>query len=314
MVIQLRINIMYHIDKCRTAGSRHLLSFLISLCPFICFAGCGHVSAKADFYRIFKAYFFQCFFPAFHGNVCTELAFCGWRNHCIYLFAGFERFNYIYDKGLGTDGTKRTVMDALAAADAFFLINNRNVVLVICNRIYRTCYLARTLHADNRIVRACLCTLAAFPALGRVDIGTVTAHGNRPELAGVHAGLSKTVLAVVCNGVTGNRTSFTGRTDNLNDVSIILRAEIFAFCQAHSLADDFPFLVNTAAELRYRAWNQLFRNKIALFFQRSVKSQLCYFIQHVMLDFNDILIIVHTISPICLFFLPACICFPCSFQ
>ena len=67
------------------------------------------------------------------------------------------------------------------------------------------------------------------------------------------------------------------------------------FCQAHSLADDFPFLVNTAAELRVRSRNQFIWNMVALFFQYSVKCQLGYFIQNLMFNFDYILISIHTV-------------------
>ena len=122
-------------------------------------------------------------------------------------------------------------------------------------------------------------------------MGAVTANGNGSEITGVLTCLPHTFLAVISNNKTGNRALFTCRRDNLNHVIAVLIAGAFAFCKADSLPDDFSLFINAAAELCFGAWNQLKRNLVSFLLKLTRKGQFCHFVQNIILDFQQRLII-----------------------
>ena len=71
-------------------------------------------------------------------------------------------------------------------------------------------------------------------------MGAMASDLDGSEIAGVVAGLSDTVHAVVRHNIAGNRAVLAGRRNNLYHIAVILGAGSLALRQAHSLADDFP--------------------------------------------------------------------------
>ena len=169
-------------------------------------------------------------------------------------------------------------MYAKAAANTFFLINYRNPVFVICNRVYRTAEFTWPFQICNRMIRAGFCAFTAFLAFRRVNMGTMAPNGNRIKIACIDTCLSNTVLAVVCYNITGNRAVLARRMDYLYDIAVVYCAWRFAFRKADSLTDNFPFFVNTATKLRVWPRNQLIGDMIPFFFQISLQGGFSHFV------------------------------------
>ena len=100
-------------------------------------------------------------------------------------------------------------MDAFSAADTFFLIDNRNAILIIRDRINRTAEFARSFQVSDGIVRTGVSALAALFTFCRINMGACAPRLDRAEFTGIDTSLSYTVLAVLRNYVTGDRTVLT---------------------------------------------------------------------------------------------------------
>ena len=123
-------------------------------------------------------------------------------------------------------------------------------------------------------------------------MGTVAPWFDGAELTRIYTRLANTVLAVLRHCIAGDRTIFTGRTDNLDDIAVVGNSRRFSLSQAYPLTDDLSFLINTAAELRRGSRDQLKRDLILALLQFSVKSQTCNLLQNCMFDFDYICICV----------------------
>ena len=139
-------------------------------------------------------------------------------------------------------------MDTFSAADTFVLIDHGKTVFIVSNCVNRTAELTRSLQMCDCIVRTGLRTSSTFFTFCRIDVGAGSSRLNRTEFAGIDTSLSKTVLAVLRNRITGDRTVLTGRADNLNNIPVILRSGRFPLRQPYSLTDNLPLLINTAAQ------------------------------------------------------------------
>ena len=117
------------------------------------------------------------------------------------------------------------------------------------------------------MVRTSLGTFTTFLTLGSVNMGTMASHLDRTKVTCVDTCLSDTVLAVVGYNITGDRAIFTCRTDDLDDIAVVMHARCLSLCQADSLADNFSFFIDTATELRCWSRNQRLRNAVPLLFQ-----------------------------------------------
>ena len=116
----------------------------------------------------------------------------------------------------------------------------------------------------NSVVRTGRSTASALLTLLGINMGTVASCLDGTKLTGIDTCLTHTVLTVLCNGIAGNRTVLAGCTDDLNDISIILRSRSLALCKANTLADNLSLLIDTAAELWCRSRNQMNRNVVPL--------------------------------------------------
>ena len=172
-------NIIY---KCRTAGGSHFLTFLKALRPFLCLKCSGHIAAQAYFNKIGKSQLLHRCSPACHGDVLTELAFAGRCQHGNYLFAFTDCVNYVYDTGLGSNRSERTIMDTLPALDTLGFVDLAYAVL-----IHGDCTDRAALHTgpldfyDSRI-GTCLRTFTAALTFFGIDVGTIISNGNRAEI------------------------------------------------------------------------------------------------------------------------------------
>ena len=187
-------------------------------------------------------------------------------------------------------------MDTFTTTDTLGIINHRNSIFIVCNRIYRTCKLTWSLQMRNGIVRTCCSTTSTLFTLLWINVGTMTSCLDCSKFTCIDTCLTHTVLAVLCYCVAGDWTILTGSIHYLNNVSIIFRTRCLTFCQTDTLTDDLTLLINTATELRCWSRNQTNRNMISLRIKCSFKCQFCYLTQYCMFNFNYIFVSVHIIS------------------
>ena len=112
-------------------------------------------------------------------------------------------------------------MDALAAADTFLVINDRQAVFIIGKGTYRTAGLAGSLQINYGIVGAGLGALPAFLTLIGIDAGSPFARLDGAEAAGLDTRLADAVLTVISYGKTGDGAVCACRLNDLNDIGIV---------------------------------------------------------------------------------------------
>ena len=207
-----------HVDECRTAGSRHLLAFMESLCPLKGLIGSCHIAAETDFDHIRKSHLQESVLDRQHGDVGSELAFCCGSDHGNDLITGLDVADDVDQIGLGANRAEGAGVDAVAALNALGLIDVADTKFIICDSADRARTFAGTDQMSDRTVRACVCAHTAFLTLGRIDPGSAIADGNRTEAAGVDTGLTHAETTVVCYGIRSQRTLFTCRADYLDNV------------------------------------------------------------------------------------------------
>ena len=89
----------------------------------------------------------------------------------------------------------------MSAADTLLFIDLTDPVLIICDRIYRANFLARSLQMNDRIIGTALGTHAAFLTLCRIYMHADLTGRYCVKLAAALAGLAETESAVIRNGV-----------------------------------------------------------------------------------------------------------------
>ena len=173
-----------HVDKGRAAGRRAFFAVLKGFVPFRCFRRRGQIAAEADFDVIFKAHFLRSLPPAGHRDVLAVLTFHGRRDHQINRRIALERLDHRHDRRLRRDGAEGAGVDALAAADTFFFIDDRKTVFIVSQRAHRAGVFTRADQMRDRVVRAGLRAHPAFTAFVRVDSRALFTGVNRTETAG----------------------------------------------------------------------------------------------------------------------------------
>ncbi|CDA24808.1 unknown [Roseburia sp. CAG:197] len=187
-------------------------------------------------------------------------------------------------------------MDTFSATDTLGIIDHRNSIFIVCNRVYRTCKLTWSLQMRDGIVRTCSSTTSTLFTLLRINVGTMTSCLDCSKFTSIDTSLAHTVLTVLGYCIARNWTILTGSIHYLNNISIVFRARCLTFCEADTLTDDFTLLIDTATELRSRTRDQMNRNMISLSIKCSFKCQFCYLTQYCMFNFNYIFVSVHIIS------------------
>ena len=140
-------------------------------------------------------------------------------------------------------------MDAFAAAYALVFIDDADTVFIIVDRIDRADLLAGSDQMGDGPVRTGIRTHSAFLTFVHIDPGTVTVDIDRIEPAGIETGLAQTQTAVVGNGIGSDRTLFTGRFDDLDDVvGITFDIRILIPGKPDTPSQDLSFLVYAAAQ------------------------------------------------------------------
>ena len=169
------------------------------------------------------------------------------------MFSREDGIDYRNNPCLGADCSERTAMNAFSAADAFLIVDYRDAVFIVGNCIYRTTELARPFQVGDCVVWTGVGALAALFTFCRVNMRSETPRLDCAKFTSVNTCFSNTVLAVLCNCITGNRTVLAGRADDLDDITVVGHSRSLALRQADTLPDDLSFLINTAAELRCRS-------------------------------------------------------------
>ena len=118
LLILLREMLLQHVDEARAAGGGHLPAFFSRLRPLQGFIGGSHVSAEAHFHHVLEAEFNAGVLDGGHGDLFSELTFCGGRAHRIHFPSRLDGLDDVYQEGLRGDRAEGTVVDAVSAADA----------------------------------------------------------------------------------------------------------------------------------------------------------------------------------------------------
>ena len=297
MIRDLREVFLYHVYKARTAGCGELFAFFISLRPLSCLEQGCQVAAQSQLDHIGKSDLFCRFFQTGHGNLIAELTFQCRSDHGVNLLAFTHGVDNIHNICNGADGTKRTAVDTLTTGNTFLIVNHSDAsVRIHLQGIHRTALTARTHQIRDGVVWTGSRTFTALFTFGRINVCLVHADGDGAEITGIIAGLSHTVLTVVGNSISCDRTFLAGRRNHINNLMSLgiirdLTHWRFALRQIHSLSDDFSFFIDTASELCFRSRNHLIRNLFSFFLELSLISQLCNSIQHFMFDLQNCCII-----------------------
>ena len=178
-------------------------------------------------------------------------------------------------------------MDARSTLDAFVLVDHSNTGTIIGhrNRIHRAALHARSYQICDRIIRTGFCTLSTLFTFRWINIGLISSHADRSKPTSRLTGFSHTLLTVICYYISGNRTSFTGRINDLYDISVIFSTRCFTFRKPDPLSDNLSFPVDTASKCRLRSRNHLIRKTVSFFLQSSGIRKLGNFIQYFMFYF-----------------------------
>ena len=192
-----------HVDECRTAGGRHLLTFLTCLGPLLCLVRCGHIAAETDLDHVGEADFLQCLTDGAHGDVLTELTFDRRCTHREDFLAGLDVTDDIEHIDLRCDRAERTAVDTLTTADALLIVDLTDAVLVVADGIDRTRLTARTLQMRDGTIRTRVRTHTTLLTLVRIDVRSRLGHGDRTEAAAVLARLTEAETAVIGYRISG---------------------------------------------------------------------------------------------------------------
>ena len=106
-------------------------------------------------------------------------------------------------------------MDTHTALDTFFLIDHADTILVICDRIHRTCLFTGSFQMGNGIVRTGIGTHTALLTFVRINMGSLLSYGDSAKMAGILTSLAHTFPAVIRYHIRGDGTFLTGRIDDL---------------------------------------------------------------------------------------------------
>ena len=118
-------------------------------------------------------------------------------------------------------------MDTMPALDTFAFINGADPVFIVGDRLRRAGLSAGSYKVGDRPVGTGFRTHTALLALAGIDPGAGQADLDSSETAGIITGFSRTESAVIRYRIGGDRTAFTGRRQNLDDVlRSILRGRI----------------------------------------------------------------------------------------
>ena len=131
----------------------------------------------------------------------------------------------------------------------------------------------------NRTVRASLSAHSAFLAFVGINMRTELADCDSAELTGVKTSLSKTLSAVIRNGIRRQRALVAGRLHNLYDImGIASGSRVFGLRETHALPCNFSFFIYAAAIGRLRAGNQFLDLLLQMFVvQLVIPRKFCHF-------------------------------------
>ena len=184
-------------------------------------------------------------------------------------------------------------MDAVAAVDAFFLVDHAQAVLVIGDGSRRAGTLAGPFGVDDRAEGAGLRAHSAGLAFIRVDLHLRVARGDRPEPARVEAGLAQAEPAAVRDHMVLDRAVVTGRRDDGNDIFCrFVYVRIHAHGQADPAADDLALFIDAAPVGRLRPGAHAVDKLLPLLVvQGAVPRHAADFPDYMVLEFNEAFII-----------------------
>ena len=194
--------------------------------------------------------------------------------------AALEGLNHRDNVRTVRDRAERAADHAGATADAAAVIDRSAVVVVLADRIDRARADAGTHGIGNRIVRAGRRTASALFTFGRVDVCALAGDGNRAKRTGRLAFFRQTFLAVICNRKAADRTALAGSRQNADNAPFILARKTDPLCRGDTLADNLPLAVDTAAESRHGARDNVIRNLLDMLIQCSLKGILRYLGEH----------------------------------
>ena len=191
-------------------------------------------------------------------------------NHVIAMcddaFPAPDRLNHVDSIDPRTDGAEGAIMDTVAAMNAFFVVNHADAVIGISDCADRAGFLAGTLHVYNSAVGAGFGAQAAGFAFCGINMHPGIAGSDGVKTAGIQAGLPETETADVGHEVFLDRAVVAGGGDHSDYVTgsaVYIRVQPQR--EADPPPDNLAFLIDTAAVLGLRAWNDRVNQPIEVF-------------------------------------------------
>ena len=182
------------------------------------------------------------------------LAGDGWRHNGVnvvlrVVFTFADETDHICDKAFVDDGTERTLVHTLPAADAFFFVDQRAAAHRITGERFGLAGLDAWARAfDDGAVRTAFGAHAAVDAFCVIDRGAVVrADRDRVLWAIVHAAMGQATTAVVRHRHPVQREFVAGDRNDVDDGLLFRRA---AAGQLHIFVADRSLLVDAAAHRR----------------------------------------------------------------
>ena len=188
----------------------------------------------------------------------------GWRHHGVnfiflVVFAFFQHFYHIGDKGFIHNGTPRAHINTSSAGNALAVVNLRGFGLCAGgNRIHLTGDFAGAALIDDGAVRTRLGAAAAVDAFFLINMSPlVLIKSDRITGAHIFTAVSQAAAAGLGHLIAAHGAFITGNVDNLNHVGVFLKA---AHGHMDAFVDDRPFFVYAASHGRLVARHDGIRN------------------------------------------------------
>ena len=177
------------------------MSLFKSFRPLLRLVSSCHISAKSNLNHIGKANLFKAFFDGCHANIFTKLTFSCRSAHGNYFLACLNLFYDINQESLTAYSCKWTAVNAVAALDAFILINFAVTIFIVRNSTYRTCLLTWSFEMHNCVIRTGVSAHSTLFTLGRVNVHMRITGCYGSKLTRIKTRFSHTESTVISNRI-----------------------------------------------------------------------------------------------------------------
>ena len=193
-------------------------------------------------------------------------------------------------------------MDAVAAVDAFFIVNDAKPVFVVMDRVHRAGLFARAFQMHDGAKGAGLRTLPAGFTFFGINVHLCGARMDRVKFTAVQTGFAQTETTAISHHIILDRAVIAGNWDHIHH---IMRRIHDVWVLSHSQSDpcpnDLSLFKDAAAVLglgaRADTINQLFLKVLC---NLSLPGSAAHLPENMMLQIDNALIIrdqVHVVPP-----------------